>query len=94
MPKGRGRKPKASPPPQVGALLSIPEKGENMETLKNKRSELGLSYRELAQRTGLSAQTLWNIENGVNSPNLNSLRSIARGLGVTVEELIQEPKTH
>jgi transcriptional regulator with XRE-family HTH domain len=73
--------------------LACPKKEQKMETLKNKMSERGLTYRELAARTNLSAQTVWNIANDVNSPTLNSLRELARGLGVTVEELIEDTKT-
>jgi transcriptional regulator with XRE-family HTH domain len=64
-----------------------------MEVIKNRRAELKLTYRELAARTGLSPQALRNIELGINSPTLDSLRKIAHGLGMSVEELIQDTKT-
>jgi XRE family transcriptional regulator, regulator of sulfur utilization len=61
-----------------------------MEVIKDRRAELKLTYRELAARTGLSPQALRNIELGINSPTLDSLRKISKGLGVPIEALIEE----
>lgn len=61
-----------------------------MDTLKNRRSELGLSLAELSARTGLSTSSLWAIETGRSSPTVRSLRKIAHGLGCRVEDLIKE----
>jgi transcriptional regulator with XRE-family HTH domain len=43
---------------------------------------MGLSLRELSERTGLSASSLSQIERGIVSPTLKSLTAIARALDV------------
>lgn len=50
--------------------------------LKKRRSELGLSLRELAARTGVTASFLSQVERGVASPSLHSLNRIAEALNL------------
>jgi transcriptional regulator with XRE-family HTH domain len=52
------------------------------ERLKKRRSEIGLSLRELARRTELTAAFLSQVERGISNPSLNSLRRIANALNV------------
>lgn len=52
--------------------------------IRKLRTEKGLSLRELAGLTGVSAPTLSQIENGRVSPNLQTLQKIAQALGTSV----------
>ena len=62
----------------------------NMENIiRNKRKELGLSQEELAQKCGVSRQTVNAIENNKYDPTLSLAFSLARELQVTVDELFQ-----
>lgn len=57
--------------------------------LRAARAELGLSLRELAERTGFSASFLSQLELGQNSPSLASLDRIAAALGLDLPELLR-----
>jgi transcriptional regulator with XRE-family HTH domain len=52
--------------------------------IKAKRKELGLSLRDLAATTGLSATFLSNFERGVANPTLESLRKVANALNTPI----------
>jgi transcriptional regulator with XRE-family HTH domain len=52
--------------------------------IKAKRVELGLSLRDLAATTGLSATFLSNFERGVANPTLESLRKVANALNTPI----------
>jgi len=52
-----------------------------------KRTELGLSQKELGKRAGVSQQTIDNIESG-NTTRPRALPEIARVLGVSVDWLV------
>ena len=58
--------------------------------IKARRDELGMTIKELSNRTGLSLSSIHYIETGANSPTVNTLRKIARALGVTVAALLDE----
>ena len=47
----------------------------------------GLSLRQLEALTGISRTTLNNIENGLVSPTLQELETIARALDMKISEL-------
>ena len=49
----------------------------------------GLSQESLAQRTGLSRDTIYKIELGLRSPRLGTLLALADSLGVDAAELLQ-----
>jgi len=53
------------------------------------RKERGLTIRGLAERCGLSANTLSLIENDRTSPGVNTLYQLARGLGVSVHAFLE-----
>jgi len=60
-------------------------KSENIEIgsrIRKRRGDFGLSLRDLAKKTSLSASFLSQIERGIISPSLNSLRKIADALEV------------
>lgn len=58
----------------------------NIETLKQKKKELGLSYDDLAKITGYSRSTITNIFCGyVEYPRVDTMETIERALGITNE---------
>lgn len=63
-------------------------KNQAMENkIKIKRKELGVSQEELAKQCKVSRQTINAIENNKYDPTLSLAFSLARELGVTVDEL-------
>ena len=63
----------------------MPDTHENM--VRKWRRWQELSQAELAQRVGVSRQTIANIEKGNYSPSVHLALDIARSLGKTVEAL-------
>ena len=57
--------------------------GERTEKL---RLERGWTKTQLAERAGVSMQTVWNMEKH-GSVSLDTVRKIARALGVTMDAL-------
>ncbi|WP_055109687.1 helix-turn-helix transcriptional regulator [Paenibacillus ihumii] len=58
--------------------------------IHSKRKELGLSQLELAERVGVTRQTINAVENNKYDPSLKLAMNIAKVLQVTVEELFFE----
>ena len=54
------------------------------------RGELGLSMGELAQRSGLSKQTILAVESSNGNPTVATVDSLADALGVSVRALMSE----
>jgi transcriptional regulator with XRE-family HTH domain len=66
--------------------------GRRMRTLREAR---GLSLRDLAERSGVSAPMLSQVERGETSPTLSIAGRIASGLGLTLSQLLRlEEGTH
>lgn len=59
----------------------------NVEILRKQR---GLSIQALADEIGMVRPQLSEILSGKNSPRLDTMERIARGLGVDVRELLSE----
>ena len=55
------------------------------------RAERGLSLTEAAERAGIQRQTLALLERGERHPHDPTLAKIAKGYGVPVEDLLDEP---
>lgn len=55
--------------------------------LKQLRIARELTRAELAERSGISTPSIWAWETGRTVPRINSLETLARGLGVPVSEL-------
>lgn len=56
--------------------------------VKELRKELGMTQEELAQKSGVSRQTIISIENGSNDNVLvGTLAAIATALGTTVSKI-------
>ena len=62
----------------------------NVERLKELRRERVLSLRELEERSGVSYNTIWRLEDGRQGAHPRTVRKLADALGVEPSELIQE----
>ena len=58
--------------------------------LKAARAGLDLSQQELAERVGVSRQTISAIEKGDYNPTINLCVAICKALGKTLDELFWE----
>jgi len=58
--------------------------------LKAARAAMDLSQQELADRVGVSRQTIVAIEKGDYNPTINLCRSICKVLGRTLDDLFWE----
>lgn len=56
------------------------------------RAERGLTLREAASLTGVAKETISDIERGLRHPHDPTLAKIAKGYGVPVQELLEEPE--
>jgi transcriptional regulator with XRE-family HTH domain len=70
-------------PADAGAALSI---GPRVRAL---RESMGLSLRDLAQRSGVSAPMLSQVERGDTSPTLQVAAKIASGLDLRLSQLLR-----
>ena len=64
--------------------------GHLAETLRAYRKEAGLTQTELAEKAGVSLETIWKTEKGKSYPRLDVCVAIAGALGCTTSELIGE----
>lgn len=55
--------------------------------IKERRSELGLTQAELAERVGVTRKTVNTVENGVFTPSATLAIKLARALSLEVETL-------
>ncbi|MBK5220531.1 MAG: helix-turn-helix transcriptional regulator, partial [Thermoleophilia bacterium] len=69
--------PTADPSPSVGLRI------------RALRDAMGLSLRDLAERSGVSAPMLSQVERGETSPTLASATKIAAGLELTLSQLLR-----
>ena len=65
--------------------------GSLAHKLRILRAERGLTLREAASLTGVAKETISDIERGLRRPHDPTLAKIAKGYGVPIEELIEEP---
>ena len=65
--------------------------GNNIgENIKKRRTKLGLSQEDFAQKSGVKYTTLTKIESGViKTPSVLMAEKIAKALDVTIEELLK-----
>lgn len=61
--------------------------------LKHLRLRRDITLTELAQETGISISTLSRLEAGLRRPTLEQLLPLARAFGVTLDELVDAPRT-
>ena len=57
--------------------------------MKQRRTALGISQEELGLRANLDRTYISGIERGVRNPSITALVSLARGLGITVANLLE-----
>ena len=62
--------------------------------LKLARVEHGLTQAELAEKVGVTRQTIGLIENGGYNPTLHLCTAIAKALGKTLNDLFWEEPEH
>jgi transcriptional regulator with XRE-family HTH domain len=61
----------------------------NVERLKELRRERVLSLRELEEKSGVSYNTIWRIEDGRQGAHPRTIRRLADALGVRPSELVK-----
>ncbi|MBE6215744.1 MAG: helix-turn-helix transcriptional regulator [Bacteroidales bacterium] len=59
------------------------------QTIRLKRENLGLTQNEVAERAGLDRNYIGMVERGERNPSYLSLIKIAKGLNLTVYQLIK-----
>ncbi|WP_395100432.1 cupin domain-containing protein [Streptomyces noursei] len=77
----------------VESVPAAPGTSENNgigQHLRRERLARGLTLEKLAEETGLSRSYLSNVEREVNSPTINTLRTIVDALGTTLSRLFRE----
>jgi transcriptional regulator with XRE-family HTH domain len=62
----------------------------NVERLRELRRERVLSLRELEEKSGVSYNTIWRIEDGRQGAHPRTIRKLADALGIHPSELIKE----
>jgi putative transcriptional regulator len=55
--------------------------------LKERRTQLGLTQAELAEKVGVTRKTVNTVENGVFTPSATLAIKLAKALGLSVEQL-------
>ena len=71
-------------------LLSVDdtERKRTGARLRTVREDLGLSQLELSRRSGIAQESLSRIETGRRDPRLGTLQRLARGMGLSLEQLM------
>ena len=60
------------------------------ENVKKRRTKLGLSQEDFAQKSGVKYTTLTKIESGViKTPSVLMVEKIAKALGASIEDLLK-----
>ena len=60
------------------------------ENIKRLRTKLDLTQDDLAKKADIKYTTLMKVEGGtVNKPSVQTMAKIAKGLGVSIEDLIK-----
>lgn len=63
----------------------------NVELMKKRRKELGMTQQDLADRCGLSRVTILNYESGRFEPTTENAEVLSKVLKVSILELLKEP---
>jgi transcriptional regulator with XRE-family HTH domain len=69
------------------SLINTAELGQ---AIKRRREELGLSLRDVADVTDVSASTLSRIENGTGRPDADNIARLTRWLDMPVDRLMKD----
>lgn len=68
-------------------LVNTAELGRSM---RRKRQDLGLSLRDVAKETGVSASTLSRIENGTGKPDADNIARLTTWLNVPMGRIVSQ----
>jgi len=60
------------------------------EKLKALRESKGMSQTKLAEFSGLNRSEVWKLEAGKNQPRTETLLQLADGLGIKIQDLLEE----
>src|SRR5690625_764519 len=63
------------------------------QRLKRLRDHKGTTLTKLAEHTGISVSTLSRLESGLRRPTLEQLLPLARFYGITLDALVNAPRT-
>lgn len=61
-----------------------------MEKLKELRRQQVLSMRELEEKSGVSYNTIWRLENGLTGARPLTIRKLAKAFSIEPSELLTE----
>src|SRR5687767_8962813 len=75
------------------ALATPPDQLQIGPRIRSLREAMGLSLRELGERAGVSAPMLSQVERGETSPTLAIAQRIARGLELSLSQLLRLDET-
>jgi transcriptional regulator with XRE-family HTH domain len=67
---------------------SLVNTGELGRAIRRKREDAGLSLRDVADETGVSASTLSRIENGTGKPDADNIARLTAWLNVPMERIM------
>ena len=73
----------------IKSLVNTIELGRS---IKRKREESGLSLRDVADVTGVSASTLSRIENGTGKPDADNIASLTTWLNMPIERVMNSAR--
>ena len=69
--------------------MELQELNKLGQIIRDKREALGLSQIEVAEKAGLDRNYIGMVERGERNPSYLSLIKIAKGLNMTVDQLIK-----
>lgn len=58
------------------------------DSARKARRAVGLSMRQLAEKSGVSYSSIHNIENNIQTPSVLAAEALASALNITIEEYI------
>lgn len=61
--------------------------------IAERRNALGISQEEFAERADLDRTYISGLERGVRNPSLTAIVKVAKGFGITTEELLRGLET-
>ena len=60
--------------------------------IKNRREKLGITQKQMAENLSLTQSMIAQVERGTKIPNMILCLAIARMLGCTMEDLVEDAK--
>ncbi|GHT18305.1 hypothetical protein FACS1894189_6040 [Planctomycetales bacterium] len=78
-----------TPRPRKGVNTST-YTGRFAERLKKLREKAGMSVEELAEKSGIPAQTIYNWEQGRSAASIDRFSQLADAIGVKIRNLLPE----